>query len=123
MEKKGPTGVSGALPESVSGQPRPQEIISPEAMNISLRADLNRVKDAAEILRDKLNEAENTISDNGRTINHLGHELFETKKELLRSRSKPNCNGVTTHPQERFAWCWHFAAVRAHPLCQLPTMT
>ena len=56
-------------------------------MNLSLRADLNRYKDAAEILHARTKEDEKKISDYENTINRIGKELFETRNELTEAQN------------------------------------
>ena len=51
-------------------------------MNISLRADLNRYKEAAESLQKRLKEAEQKLTEKDGIINRQGQELFEAKNTV-----------------------------------------
>jgi len=51
-------------------------------MNISLRADINRYKEAAESLQKRLNEAEQKLAEKDGIINRHGQELCEAKNTI-----------------------------------------
>jgi len=56
--------------------------ISPEALNIGLRADLNKATYAAEILRDKLNKAEKELEVKDEIIARQYNELVEANNRI-----------------------------------------
>jgi hypothetical protein len=69
--------IAASAPESVS-EPRIESVpISHEAMNISLRADLNRAEATVEALRAQLKEAE-----------QANEELFDAKKTIYDLKEK-----------------------------------
>ena len=51
-------------------------------MNISLRADLNRYREAAENLQRRLNEAEQKLTEKDGIISRQDQELFEAKNTI-----------------------------------------
>jgi len=64
-----PCSESVSIPTSEPEVNPPKPIVSPEAMNISLRADINRYKEAAEGLQKRLNEAEQKLVEKDGIIN------------------------------------------------------
>jgi hypothetical protein len=71
-----------AIPTNASEINPSKPIVSPEAMNASLRADLNRYKEAAESLQKRLNEAEQKLTENDGIINRQGQELYEARNTI-----------------------------------------
>jgi hypothetical protein len=71
-----------SIPTSEPKVNPPKPIVSPEAINISLRADINRYKEAAESLQKRLKEAEQKLAEKDAIINRQGQELFEATNTI-----------------------------------------
>jgi hypothetical protein len=71
-----------SIPTSEPEVNPPKPIVSPEAMNISLRADINRYKEAAEGLQKRLNEAQQKLTEKDGIITRQGQELSAAKNTI-----------------------------------------